>query len=354
VAGEGRPAEAAAYSWLARLWLVVALFAIVTAVAARAVGIPVRDPHGAWLRTRVLLTLVVFLVLVLVDATVRAHRGGWTLRGMLQVLRRRWTPHRVALAMGALLAYYLVYFCYHNLKSWVVFQNPRDEMLQQWDRWLFLGHSPAVLLHELPGQDIAAYLLTAIYMSFSTVVLVSVVAALVFTRRIRDGYVFIASATWVWILGAGSYYLIPSLGPFSSAPQDFAELPHTLTQDTQTHYLAQRVHLLSQPLAPDATAQIAAFASLHVAVVCLILLMTRYYRLRRAGQAMAAYLVGTAVATVYLGWHFAVDVAAGLVIAVVALVLGRLTVYPPSRRRVPTPRNDRSATSPAVLDAPRR
>ena len=29
-------------------------------------------------------------------------------------------------------------------------------MLLRWDRWLFFGHSPAVLLHDLLGQDVAA------------------------------------------------------------------------------------------------------------------------------------------------------------------------------------------------------
>jgi membrane-associated phospholipid phosphatase len=221
-----------------------------------------------------------------------------------------------------------VYVCYHNLKSWNVFNEPRDDMLQRWDRWLFLGHSPAVLLHDLLGQHVAAYVLTWFYVSFSSVVSVSLVAALVFTDRVRQGYVFIASAMWVWVLGVGAYYLIPSLGPFSYAPEEFAGLPHTMTQDTQAHYLTQRAHLLAEPHAHDATAQIAAFASLHVAIVAMILLMARYYRLHRATQAMTVYLAGTALATVYLGWHFAVDLLGGIAIAYAAVFLGRLMVYP--------------------------
>jgi membrane-associated phospholipid phosphatase len=150
----------------------------------------------------------------------------------------------------------------------------------------------------------------------------------VFVDRIRDGYVFIASAIWVWILGVGSYYLIPSLGPFSSAPQDFAGLPHTMIQDTQATYMAQRAHLLAHPKAHDAFAQVSAFASLHVAITCFLLLMARYYRLRVATRVMTVYLAATMLATVYLGWHFAVDDLAGLVIAVVAVLLGRLMVHP--------------------------
>nr|WP_246416683.1 phosphatase PAP2 family protein [Nocardioides luti] len=204
-------------------------------------------------------------------------------------------------------------------------------MLLGWDRWLFLGHSPAVLLHDLLGQHVAAYVLMVVYESFSWLATVSFVAAITLTTRVRDGYVFIASAVWVWILGVGSYYLIPSLGPFHSAPQDFAGLPHTMIQDTQARYVAQRAHLLAHPAASDSFAQISAFASLHVAVTTVLLLMARYYGLRRTARAMTVFLGGTLLATVYLGWHFAVDDLAGLVLAFVAVGLGRLTIYPRGR-----------------------
>jgi membrane-associated phospholipid phosphatase len=319
------------YRWLVRVWILVALFAMVTAGWSVHVGIPVRDPHGAILRSRIALSLALFVVLALVDAGVRTGRQGWQVSKAIDVLRRRWTRRRLALAMSGLLAYHLVYFCYHNLKSWDVFNHVRDEMLLRWDRWLFLGHSPAVVLHNLLGEHVADYVLLVIYESFSSLVSVSFVAALVFTNRIRDGYVFIASALWVWILGVGTYYLIPSLGPFNSAPEDFAGLPHTMIQNTQARYMSQRAHLLAHPHASDAFAQVSAFASLHVGVTCLILLMARYYRLRRTTQALTVYLVGIMVATVYLGWHFAVDDLAGLAIAFIAVFLGRFLIYP--RRR---------------------
>ena len=71
-----------------------------------------------------------------------------------------------------------------------------------------------------------------------------------------------------------------------------------------------------------------AFASLHVAVTCLLLLMARYYGLRRTSYALGVFLAGTIVATVYLGWHFVVDDIAGVLIAVVGVALGRLMVQP--------------------------
>ena len=197
--------------WLVRVWTLVLLFAVVTDVGWRHYGVPVRDPDGAWLVWRVALSLGLLVLLGVVDAGVRAGRAGWTPAKTLDVLRSRWTRGRLTLTLTGLAGYHVVYLCYHNLKSWDVFNEPRDGLLQQWDRWLFLGHSPAVLLHDLLGQGVTAYVLTLVYESFSSVVAVSLVAALVFTDRVRQGYVLVVAPTWVCVLGLGAYYLIPSL-----------------------------------------------------------------------------------------------------------------------------------------------
>ena len=314
-------------SWVtaARLWLVVLCFAGVGVARSIQVGIPFRDPHGAFLLSRIALTAAISAGLVVLDGLVRA---GWPVgaRRVLVTIRERWTPRRTALAVAALLAYHLTYFTYHNLKSWNSFNRPRDQLLLGWDRWLFLGHSPGVLLHDLLGQHVAAWVLMAWYETFPTLVVLAFPAAVVLARRLRDAYASIAALVWVWILGTASYYAIPSLGPFHSAPQDFAGLPHMMIQDTQARYLAARADLLATPSAPDAFAQVAAFASLHVGVTAVLLGIAWWHRLRRTTIALTVFLAGTLVATVYLGWHFAVDDLAGLAIAAAAWWLGPRTV----------------------------
>lgn len=289
------------------------------------VGIAFRDPHGAILLSRVALTAAVFAGLVVLDSAVRAGRP-WRVRRVLTAVRTRWTPRRLALAWSALLAYHVTYFTYHNLKSWDVFLAPRDQLLAGWDRWLFLGHSPAVLLHDLLGQHTAAWVLMVWYETFPTLVVIAFPAAVALAHRAADAFVCLAALVWVWILGTASYYAIPSLGPFHSDPQDFAGLPHMMIQDTQARYLAQRAHLLAHPQAPDAFAQVSAFASLHVGVTAVILGIAWWHRLRRTTLLLSVFLAGTLVATVYLGWHFVVDDVAGLAIAALAWWLGPLTV----------------------------
>jgi hypothetical protein len=357
VGDDGSADTEAGPGWVIRVWVVVAAFVAVTVWRSVDVGIPLRDPGGEILRSRVAITVGTFVVLALLDAVRRTPRGRRRSRDVLTILRRRWPGRRLALAAGGLLAYHLVYFSYHNLKSWDVLNAPRDDLLTRVDRALFLGHSPAVLLHSLLGEHAAAYVLVFVYESFPTLVSISFVAAVVLCDRLRDGYVFLASMIWVWILGVGTYYLIPSLGPFANVPQDFAGLPRTIVTDTQATYLAQRAHLLADPTAHDAFAQVSAFASLHVGVTTVIVLMLAYYRRRRAAAVMTAYLGLTVVATIYLGWHFAVDDIAGLAIGLAAVVLGRLTIYPGSTVRLMAggaddDETDRVGTSPGPARSP--
>jgi len=312
--------------WMLRVLAVVVVFAAVAFFRSHQVDIPFRDPSGKLFAHKILSTAETLVLFVVVDVVVRWFRGRREGRSLWQTIRTRWTPYRVLMIVAGLLAYQTVYLCYRNLKSWDVFRTPQDDLLLKWDKWLFFGHSPAVLLHDLLGQDLAARVLTDLYESFSTLVTVALVAALAFTPTVRSAYVFVVSAMWAWILGVGSYYLIPSLGPFHAAPDEFAGLTRTSIQQTQENYVIQRANLLAEPHVQEHFAQISAFASLHCAVTFLIFLMARFYGLRRLSWLAGLYLVGTLLATVYLGWHFAVDDVAGLLLAWVAVQLGKLTV----------------------------
>ena len=306
---------------LLRLWILTIAFAAVALTRSLVIGIPIRDPGGAFLASRVGLTAALFCGFVAIEALVRSPPGQRRPGQLWSSARQRWPRRRLAIAWAALLAYHVAYFSYHNLKSWDVLRQPRDPGLTRLDQWLFLGHSPAVLLHDLLGQHVAAYALVVLYESFGTLV-VLVVAASVFTPRLREGISVLASLVWVWILGTASYYAVPSLGPFEDRPQDFAGLPHTIVTRTQALYLDQRAHLLAHPHAPDAFAQISAFASLHVGVTTVITLMAARLGYGRAAWALRGYLALTCVATVYLGWHFVVDDVAGLAIGWLAVRLG--------------------------------
>ena len=314
------------------LWSVAIVFALIALARSTHLDIPFRDPGGLMFRGRLTKAVESVVVLALVQAVVLAVRAGWTWRGPFQQLRRRWTWQRIGLVLSGLLAYHVVYASYRNLKSWDAFNTPRDQQLLDFERALFLGHSPAVLLHDLLGTSDAAVVLSLVYRSFTYLVTLSFVGTLALLPRVRHAYVMLCSAVWVWILGVASYYLIPTLGPFASAPHEFAGLRRTEIVTSQTKYLAERAHLLADPSAHDAFASISAFASLHCGFTATVLLVVWYYRWRKTAVVLACYLAAVMVATVYFGWHFVADDIAGLVLALAAFWLGRLMVDPPRLR----------------------
>ncbi|GGO86871.1 hypothetical protein GCM10011584_10130 [Nocardioides phosphati] len=321
------PSEASS-RWLSgplRLWAVVALFTALGVARSLQVGVPFRDPGGAYFVGRLELTAAIFAGCVLAEAVLRAGLPLSPSRTW-RLIREKWTPARLAWSWVALLAYHVTYLVYHNLKSWNDLRDPHDQWLLDVDRALFFGHSPAVLLHDLLGEHAAAWTLFVWYETFPTLVVIAFPACVALATRLKDAYACIAAFVWVWMLGTGTYYLIPTLGPFHSAPQEFAGLPHMPIQDTQARYMQQWDNLRAAPHADDAFAQVAAFASLHVGVAAVIMGVLWWHRLRLATAVMAVFVAGTMVATVYLGWHFFVDDLAGLAIAALAWTLGPLTV----------------------------
>ncbi len=326
------PATKASSRWVVGVWAVVAGFATLTLLWSWHVDLPLRDPEGKMFRGRLTTALISAALLVAAQAVVRSLRARRSLQGVPEALRAHWSRERVVLVVSGLLAYHVVYVCYRNLKSWNAFRTLRDEELTDVETWLFLGHSPAAMLHDVFGQGAVAWVLVAVYRSFTYLVPLSVLGSLVFVGRVRDAYVFLTAAMWVWILGAGSYYLLPSLGPFATTPANFSGLPPTAITTSQDRYLSERAHILADPGAGDAFASLGAFASLHVAFTCMVLLMLRHYGAHVVVQLLGlSYLVATMVATVYFGWHYVVDVVAGVVIAVVSVALSRAVVQPGRR-----------------------
>jgi membrane-associated phospholipid phosphatase len=325
------PSAREAWRITAVLWAVAAVFGMIAVARSQQVGIPFRDPSGQMFRGRLLSAVELLVVLALVDGVVRGLWGHRALRGSFRAVadafRERWTLRRIGLVASGLLAYHVVYISYRNLKSWDAFNAPRDQDLLDLDRALFLGHSPAVLLHDLFGTGTAAVVLADVYRSFTYLVVISVVGTLALLPRVREAYVMLVAGVWVWILGITSYYLVPTLGPFASAPSEFAGLRHTAITDSQVKYLAERAHLLAAPQASDSFASISAFASLHVAFTTTIFLVAVYYRWRKTAVALGLYVLAVMVSTVYFGWHFVLDDIAGVVIAVLAVTLARLMVH---------------------------
>jgi hypothetical protein len=308
----------------------VAIVSLLTALlTTHAAGVPLRDPdHVAG--ERLMLAGFFVAVLVALDVVVRAaHRSGrlWPSWAALERVRReRWTLGRGVAVVSALLSFYASYLAYRNLKSVVPLLRPGelfDRQLAELDRGLFGGNDPAALLHALLGTGIPTHVLSAVYMLFFLFIPASLALALVFSRDLQAGLFYATAQSLNWVLGAASYFLLPSLGPVYVEPSTFANLPATGVTRLQDILLDQRLEFLRDP-ATGTAQSIGAFSSLHVSIFFTAALAAHLLGLRLRLKILTWVLLClTSAATIYFGWHYVLDDVGGLIIGLLALALAR-------------------------------
>ena len=309
---------------------VVATVSLLAALlTTNAAGLPLRDPDNV-AGGRLVVVLCLVAVLIGLDVLVRAGRRTGTLRpsraAIESVRRERWTLTRGLLVGTSLVSFYVTYLSYRNLKSVVPLLRPGDlfdRQLAELDRSLFGGRDPAALLHDLLGTGAQAHVLSGAYMLLFAFIPGTLAFALVFSRNLQSGLLYVTAQSINWLLAAVSYYLLPALGPVYADPAAFAQLPTSAVTQLQDLLLDQRLEFLRDPVAGTAQS-IGAFSSLHVSFFFTAALAAHLLGLARAIRIGAWVLFGlTTAATIYLGWHYVVDDLAGVALGALAIVLAR-------------------------------
>jgi len=344
-----KPATQAAWQRLLGVTLLAVLaFGGLMLVTALAQDLPLRDPDGLIGPSYIRLPLIA-VGMMLADLVPRVGLRVWRTRRPLgtvarEVCRERLSGRRIAVVAAGLGSFYISYVAYRNLKSFLPFVNQDlyDRWLVDSDLWFTGGTQPGDLLHDLLGTGVSADLLSFTYMIFLPFVPASLAAALVWSDDLSRGAWYASALSLNWILGTLSYYALPSLGPIYVEQYRFFDLPTTAVTGLQDSLWRNRVEVLTDPHATQSVHGIAAFASLHTSIVftaALVATLCRMPSLIRWG--MWVFFALTALATVYFGWHYLLDVVAGLVVGggsvwLAAYMTGR--VGPLSRTRVRKPR----------------
>jgi hypothetical protein len=309
----------------------VALLAFTAAlIATDAAGIPIRDPdHVAGRRLFGVFWMVGLLIVldVVVRAARRSHRTIPPLAAVAAVWRERWTLRRGIAVGTALLSFYATYLAYRNLKSVVPLLRPGDlfdHQLGTIDTTILFGHDPAMLMHSMFGTGaISTQAFSSMYMIFFAFIPATLAFALVFSPNLQAGLFYATAQSLNWVLGAASYFVLPSLGPVYAEPGAFAAIRGTGATRLQEILMQQRLEFLHDPLVGSAQS-IAAFSSLHVSIFFTGALAAHVLGLRRSLKAGAWFLLAlTTAATIYLGWHYIVDDIGGLAIGAMAVLLAR-------------------------------
>ncbi len=316
--------------------------AVLAVLVATAYGLPLRDPDDiagpTYVRLPAILMLV-FLADVVPRVVARLWRRGHGVRGAWRlgadVVAERWSLDHIRFVLLGLGSWYLTYVSFRNLKSYVPFVNPgvEDSDFAAVDRSIFFGHDPAVLLHDVFGTGAAAHVMAFVYLSWLVFIPFSLAAALVWSRHASIGAWYVTALAVDWVLGTATYFAFPTLGPIYSNPAAFSDLPETAAGQLQASMIADRHEVLTDPYATDAVQSIAAFASLHVAMMvtaCLVAHLLGMRRLIRYGLNIGLFL--TVLATVYLGWHFFMDAVGGAVLGATAVWIAAVATGTKVRR----------------------
>ncbi len=315
-----------AYALLVGLAVVMGGLAVTAAVA---LGKGLIDPEGflgpSWLRLPLLVGSALLLDLLPRTLWKSRFKPGAMLAIAKNRLRTHWTRERWTLVVTGLVCFYVTYVSYRNLKSFlplVMGTDKYDRSLHLVDRMLMFGHEPAVLLHDVLGTGISAYVLSYVYLWFLPLVPLALTAWLIWSRNITYGYWFATSQSIAWSLGTLSYYMLPTVGPGLQYVQIYTDLPDTPTKDLMDALWNQRQDVITEGL-EGAVQSVAGFASLHCAITLLVALMVQFTLRNRIVKIAFWVNFGlTILATIYFGWHYIADDIAGIAIALIAFYVG--------------------------------
>jgi hypothetical protein len=205
-----------------------------------------------------------------------------------------------------------------------------DELLAQWDRYLFFGNDPWTITHAIFPYATMTYVLDMAYHLWFLPMTIGVIICSFLpssTFRLRTQYLLTYFAVWVGIGTVLAYYL-PSAGPcfyndFVGQSDTYAKLVTRLNFQA-SEYGANRLEaLVTQDYLRSALGKttlmpgggISAMPSVHNALSVLFAIAACQVN-RKLGLFMIGYAVVIWLASIHLGWHYAWD---GIVSAIITI-----------------------------------
>lgn len=212
------------------------------------------------------------------------------------------------------------------LKSFIWLVNPRTWDTQLWavDRAVHFGLSPSLFLTGAFTDRAFLRFVDIVYSNIYFALIVVSVPVLLLVPALERRMAFLAAYSYIWIAGSVLYLALPAWGPVFVYSDVFTD---TLRYMPSTVHVQQALFeeissLVNSPLAPRIVRYgcVAAFPSLHLAVVTVFAVASRFVsRPWFLGNVVAALLF--LLGSVLTGYHYLVDSWAGI-----ALGLGACAV----------------------------
>jgi len=227
---------------------------------------------------------------------------------------------RLAIAAPVFLALPFFVSAFTSLKASIGTINPYalDHVFMEIDRFLHGGVSAWRILHPVFGYPIVTATVSLLYEAWFPIMAFTVLAVTLWTERPALRNQFLIAFILIWaVLGTFAALILPAGGPcfygllYPYRDNPYAPLMAYLQQADEIY----RVRALDMQdllweqfeagnLRPGGG--ISATPSIHVAISTLIMLLA--WRVSPwLGIAATLFLIVTMVATVHLGWHYAID-----------------------------------------------
>ena len=200
----------------------------------------------------------------------------------------------------------------------------RDSALQRVDTLLF--GQPLPLYFDGASRVVTSELLSFCYLLLFPYILVSCGRHLVRLRRApAEARAFYSGLFLVYAIGFAGYLLVPAQGAW-------LEMPHAFHHDIAGGWITA----LNRAVVERGSNRVDVFPSLHVAASAFMLFFDRRFA-RWRYQLYLPAAVGLWISTVYLRFHYGIDVIAGALVAATALRAAFAIVQPPRASIEATP-----------------
>jgi membrane-associated phospholipid phosphatase len=203
-------------------------------------------------------------------------------------------------------ACWLIFPMFKGIRA-VYIQHPLDAALLALDRRLWGGASlpERVLDWEHPWLT---EILSAGYFLFYFVVLLPVIAFSI-RRRSGEAKAFFTGLTLMYLVGFIGYVLVPAGGPYLAFPETF---PYPPKGGPVTAFLVSVVK--------NGITGMDVFPSLHAGIGSYVLGFFALGGYRRIALLLAPIVMALIIATIYLRYHYGIDVLCGLALAAAVLI----------------------------------
>jgi hypothetical protein len=211
----------------------------------------------------------------------------------------------LAYRIAAMSCVNLTYFTFAELLP-VVNSASLDHELYALDMVLF-GFEPAMWLDQFVTASTTEWF-SFFYYGYFFVLAAHVLPILFLTRKVAALGHFALGLLLVFCVGHTLYMIVPGFGPFKAMPEMFQNaFPSGVWWD------------LVEDIVSEGGAQKDIFPSLHTAAPTFILLFSFHHReelpYRFTWPVVAFFTVNIVGATMFLRWHYVIDVIAGLILA---------------------------------------